>query len=193
VEKDVVEVDVAHPENLRGVEVVDDSREGEEVDDLTEEDEIGIVGIARTVMMKRFRGLFLGIMMMAVREQVCASSATNIVKGAEGLREEVVRDVIEVTLVIEVDNHLRMVEVVDDSREGEEVDDLTEEDEDEIGIVGIARTVIMKRFRGLYLGIMMMAVREQVCASSATNIVKGAEGIREDMRRGGSNRCASNY
>jgi len=122
VEKDVVEVDVAHPENsmdvamevvrlmdevmeeemeegeeeeeievdnhLRGVEVVDDSREGEEVDDLTEEDEIGSVGIARTVIMKRFRGLYLGIMMMAVREQVCASSATNIVIGAERIRDE---------------------------------------------------------------------------------------------------------
>ena len=33
--------------------------------------------------------------------------------------EEVVRDVEEVTLVVEVDDHLRGVEVVDDSREGE--------------------------------------------------------------------------
>ena len=78
--------------------------------------------------------------------------------------------------------------MVDDSREGEEVDDLTEEDE--IGSVGIARTVIMKRFRGLYLGIMMMAVREQVCASSATNIVIGAERIRDE---GVVIVCASNY
>ena len=78
--------------------------------------------------------------------------------------------------------------MVDDSREGEEVEDLTEEDE--IGSVGIAPTVIMKRFRGLYLGIMMMAVREQVCASSVTDIVIGAERIRDE---GVVIVCASNY
>lgn len=51
----------------------------------------------------------------------------------------------------------------------------------------------MKRFLGLYLGIilwiMMMAEREHVCASSVANIVLGAKRIQEDTRRGGSNSC----
>ena len=51
----------------------------------------------------------------------------------------------------------------------------------------------MKRFLGLYLGIitwiMMMAKREHVRASSVTNIVLEAERIQEDTRRGGSNSC----
>jgi hypothetical protein len=35
----------------------------------------------------------------------------------------------------------------------------------------------------------MMAVREHECVSSVANIVLGAERVREDMRRGGSNSC----
>jgi hypothetical protein len=58
-----------------------------------------------------------------------------------------------------------------------------------IGSVGIAPTLIMKRFLGLYLGIilwiMMMAEREHVCASSVANIVLGSKRIQEDTRRGG--------
>ena len=44
----------------------------------------------------------------------------------------------------------------------------------------------MKRFLGLYLG-MMIAEREHVCALSVTNIVLGAKRIQEDTRQGGSN------
>jgi len=40
-----------------------------------------------------------------------------------------------------------------------------------IGSVNIAPTQTMKRCRGLCLEIMMRAVKERVCVSSATNIV----------------------